>query len=618
MGRTAFTAGRYGAAIKAWKGISTLPAMRPLLAEAHLRRGLEQSSAGDLERALELRPDDERPLRALVAMHLREGDVQAARRTVSHHPGVPAALSDTVAAAEGHRPRGRGGKNLALLSVLCSGDWVPSGDQWPAALRRLGTAGAALAGQPARAADQDLARGSSPGPTPLFVTAAVLQRGDDPRPEAERLQPSGLAALRHLERATVRRAVAALLERGDAALGEELVRRFPDCFDGRELAGVAVRAGSIHFAAGRFHEAVASFRRAAPTHVMDQPIALALEAEGDDAGAIRSWLRVMAREERRLDRGGRTDLAKVHLHLARLAWRGDDVQTAASHFERALAIGEPEDPEVLEEYAECLDHLDLRQEALRLHLRYLLRAPGDRDTVVWLLSDRMRKHEYGGALQIIETVPDFGTGSLAELGELGLTCIASQSLLVDGTAGWLERVLTVLARIPDTAAVAGRVGALVAALEGRSEVALKLLASAAPLPRRDHGESLLGTWGGMIEGAAHLRLGRVDAAAESLAEAAEDDPFGTAALYCMMHAERTGASSCAGSAEGDQVERLLVEGGEEDPSGLYGEFPRGARRCPHFRQALGRARNQPALVEAYEEFAPEDSSPPWYQIGPRA
>jgi tetratricopeptide (TPR) repeat protein len=511
-GRKAFLAGRYGAAIKAWKPIAGTASMRRWLAETYLRRGLQQGTPADLEQAIQLRPDDDRALRALVGLLLRQSDVAGARRAVTRYAGGQSYLSEIVAACEGVPPKNRRDEYLSLLSKLSSGDDLPVPARWPADLRPLAAAVEALVEGERPASVRRSREPQASALTALFATAAALQAGEDPRPAVAVLVPSGVPQLGALEQCAVRRAAADLLARGDPAVAEELARRFPAAFNEAEKAALSVRAGALHFTAGRFSEAAAAFRAAAGTHEMGQAVALALEAAGDEVQATREWVRVLSREERRLDVGARPDLAKIHLHVARLASRAEDFRSASAHFERGLKPGEPEYPEVLYEYADCLDSLGQRDAALRVYLRYLLRVPSAREVIVWLVDDRMWEQEYGSVLDVVEALPEWGEGAVSTICREALFVIAMQSLLFEDDEEQLRRVHTALARIPDTAGFRHRLAAIVAARDGRLREAEDLLDTAPPLPDdEDFSEPAL-----LVDGTACLRVGRLGVATDRL------------------------------------------------------------------------------------------------------
>ena len=604
-GRKAFVAGRYGAAIKAWKPIAGTAWMRPWLAEAYLRRGLQQGTPADLEQAIQLGPDDDRALRALVGLLLRQSDVAGARRAIARYAaGGQSYLSDIVAACEGIPPKNRRDGHLSLLSKLSSGDDLPDPARWPAVLRTLAAAVHALVEGERPAGVRRSRAPQAPALTALFTAAAALQAGEDPRPAVAGLVPSGVPQLGTLEHGVVRRAAADLLARGDAEVMAELVRRFPAAFGEAEKAALSVRAGALHFTARRFPEAAAAFRAAAPTHEMGQPVALALEAAGDEVQAAREWVRVLSREERRLDAGARADLAKIHLHVARLAWRADDFRSASAHFERGLRPGEPEDPEVLYEYADCLDSLGQQEAALRVYLRYFLRVPGDRDTIAWLVDDRMWQQEYGSVLDVVEALPEWEEDAVTRLCREALIVIAMHSLLIGDAAEQLRRVHTALTRIPGASGFGHRVASIVAAREGRQREAEDLL-DAAPALRDDDDFS---EFARLVDGTAWLRVGRLRDATDVFEPVLEDNVLRIAVAHCLMHAERTGDRSCAGSPEGEAVVRLLAQAGRQNPTLLFAKVPRRVQGCPHFREALGRARTQPEVMTALDDIV-EGRSP---------
>ena len=605
-GRKAFLAERYGAAIKAWKPIAGAAWMRPWLAEAYLRRGLQQGSPTDFEQAIQLQPDDDRALRALAGLLLRQSDVAGARRAVARYGGGRSYLAEIIAACEGLPLKSRSDGHLSLLSKLSSGEDLPAPARWPADLRPLAAAVEALI-EGKRPERVPRPRGPQVSAlTALFASAAALQAGEDPRPPVAELTASGVPELGALERSVARRAAADLLARGDPALARDLLRRFPAAFDDGEKAALSVRAGALHFANGRFPEAAAAFRSAAGTYEMGQPIALAFEADGDEAQATREWVRVLSREERRLDVGARADLAKIHLHVARLAWRADDFRSAASHFERGLRPGEPDDPEVLYEHADCLDSLGQRDAALRVYLRYFLRVPGDRETITWLIDDRMWEQEYESVLDAIEALPEWEEGAVSTICHEALTVIAMRSLMFEDDERRLRRVHAVLPRIPGAAGIGHRVAAIIAARDGRPRAAVDLLEAAPPLPDDEDFSELVR----LVDGTARLRVGRLREATDAFDRVLEDNILRIAVVHCLMHAERTGARSCAASPEGEVVERLLARAGRQNPGLLFAKVPRRAQGCPHFREALGRARTQPEVMAALDEMVEGRSTPP--------
>jgi tetratricopeptide (TPR) repeat protein len=604
-GRRAFLAERYGAAIKAWKPIAGAAGMRPWLAEAYLRRGLQQGSTTDFEQAIQLQPDDDRALRALAGLLLRQSDVAGARRAVARYGDGGSHLAEVIAACQGLPPKGRRDGQLSLLSKLSAGEDLPAPARWPADLRPLAAAVAALieGGRP-----EGVKRPRGPQVstlTALFASAAALQAGEDPRPPVAGLAASGVPELGALERSVARRAAADLLARADPALAESLMRRFPAAFDDGEKAALSVRAGALHFAAGRFPEAAAAFRSAAGTYEMGQPIALAFEADGDEVQATREWVRVLSREERRLDVGARADLAKIHLHVARLAWRADDFRSAVAHFERGLRPGEPDDPRVLYQHADCLDSLGQRDTAVRVYLRYLLRVPGDRETILWLIDDRMWEEEYESVLDVVEALPEWEEGAVSSICHEALTVIAMHSLMSDDDDERLRRVHAVLPRIPGAADIGHRVAAIVAARDGRLPAAVALLEEAPPIPEDEDISELVR----LVDGTARLRVGRLREAMDAFDRVLEGNILRIAVMHCLMHAERTGARSCAASPEGEVMEQLLARAGRQNPGLLFAKVPRRAQGCSHFRQALGRARTQPEVMAAIDEMAEGGSVP---------
>jgi hypothetical protein len=90
----------------------------------------------------------------------------------------------------------------------------------------------------------------------------------------------------------------------------------------------------------------------------------------------------------------------------------------------------------------------------------------------------------------------------------------------------------------------------------------------------------------------------------------EDNILRIAVVHCLLPAERTGARSFAASPEGEVVERLLARAGRQNPGSLFAKVPRCAQSCPHFREALGRARTQPEVTAALEEMVEGRSTPP--------
>ena len=586
-GRREFLAARYGKAIKAWKPIAALPAMRPVLAEAYLRRGLEQQSATDFEQALLLLPGDDRPLRALVGLLLQRGDMQGAQKALARDGAAMPDLAEVAAACSGKVPQDGRKKLLRVLAQLHADDRLPDPRNWPAGMRPLGEAAAALVDgrePPERPSGlwEPLAEQQA-----LLRTAAWLERGKVPAHAAEELAPGSGTELGPLERSVVRRLAAQLAAGGDALAAESLIRRFADAFDDQERAALSVRIGALHFEARRFAEAAAAFTAARSRYALEQATALALEGAGDDAGAIAQWSRALRAEERQLRGGDRDALAKVHLHIAHLAWREDDFRTGAEHFKAGLAAGEPEDPALLEEYAGCLELLGQEDAALPLHLRYLLRVPGDRKTLEELVNDRMVSRSYGAVLEVVEAIGEIPEGDTADLLHSALAYVALRGLLVEDEPAWTKRAHEQLLRIPEAAPLVRRTGAIVAARAGRVDEAHELLQGAPPL----QGDATLVEWGRLIDGAARLRVGRLEEAKASFSKVLDGNRFKIAIANCLMHRERTGEPSCAGAPEGRAVEDLLAEIARKDPSALLGDPPHRARRCPHFQAALGRLRS---------------------------
>jgi tetratricopeptide (TPR) repeat protein len=570
--------------------------MRAVIAEAHLRRGLEQGSAADFEHALQLQPRDDRPLRALVGLLIKRGDVQGAQRALARYASTLPGVAEIAAACSGKPPKDGRQKLLHLVAGLSAGDHLPELSAWPAGLRPLGEVAAALL------------HGRRPPESPahlweppddlegLLRTAALLEAGEARASAVGQIKAQVPPLLSNLQRSVVRRLTASLVLRGEASAAEELLHRFPDTFDAKESAALRVRIGTLHYEACEFARAAAALSAARGHYPLDQAIALACEGAGDDAGAIEAWRRALRQEERLLGHEGRAALAKVHLHIARLAWRGEDAHTAAKHFQAGLAVGEPEDPGLLEEYAGCLDELGRADEALDFHLRYLLRVPDDTRTLLELVDDRMCEREYAEALRIIEAVPEIKPGETAEILHSALAGAAIAGLLVEDEPEWIRRAHLQLVRVPGAEALARRTGSIVAARAGRMEEALALLTDAPPLT----GGDILLEWSQLIDGVAHLRVGKLDEAEASFLPALEYDRFKVAVAFCLMHQERTGLASCAGSPEGRAVVDILREAADEAPMELLHDAPRRARRCPHFNATLGNLR---ASVDPEDLFA---------------
>ena len=585
-GRREFLAARYGKAIKAWKPIATLPMMRPILAEAYLRRGLEQTSVLDFEQALQLVPGDDRPLRALIGLLLQRGDMQGAQRTLARHGAAMPELAEIVAACSGKPPQDSRKKLLRVLAQLHSGEGLPDPRSWPARLRPLGETAAALV-QGAVLPER------SPGllePLPelqvLFRTAALLERGIVPVDAATELVPGGAKEFAQLEGAVVRRLTVLFVVEGNATAAETLIRRFVHAFNDQERAALHVRIGALHFAARRFPEAAIAFTAACSCYAIEQAVALAWEGAGDDTEAIAQWRRVLRREERQLRSGDRPALAKVHLHIAHLAWQQNDFRTAIEHFQKGLAAGDPENPELLEEYAECLDLVGQEGAALPLHLRYLRRVPGDTRTLEDVVDDRMLSGSYEAVLQVIETIGEIPQGATADFLHSALAFVTLVALLVEDEPEWVRRTHEQLLRIPQAAFLAQRTAAIIAARAGQSEEAQSLLENAQPLM----GDALLLKWGRLIDGVAQLRVGRLEQAEASFAPVMDGNRFKISVAYCLMQRERTGSPSCAGTPEGHVVEDLLSTLARKDPALLLGDPPRRSRRCPHFQATLGHLR----------------------------
>ena len=180
--------------------------MRPWLAEAYLRRGLQQGSPTDFEQAIQLQPDDDRALRALAGLLLRRSDVAGARRAVARYGVGQSYLAEIIAAYVGLPPKSRRDAQVALLSKLSSGEDLPAPARWPAGLRPLAAAVEALI---EGRRPQGVARPRGPQVstlTALFASAAALQAGEDPRPPVAGLTASGVPELGALERSVARRA----------------------------------------------------------------------------------------------------------------------------------------------------------------------------------------------------------------------------------------------------------------------------------------------------------------------------------------------------------------------------------------------------------------------------
>ena len=584
-GRRAFASGRYGQAIRAWKPIAGLPAMQPVLAEAYLRRGLEQGSETDLEQALELAPGDDRPLRALLGLRVQRQDLKGIQRLLARGGGRE--LMEIARACTGTPPADGRRKLLALIAELSSGGPLPEPRRWPADIRPMAEAAAALLDGRRPPAGASGIWEPCAEIEVILRAAALLEAGEMPPVSlVQKIPANPPSPLAPMRRAVARRLAAAHALRGEAQAAAAILQGFPDACRSEESAALQVRIGALHYGARRYSEAAAALRAARGAFDVEQAMALALEGAGDSEGAVQAWLRVLRAEERRHGEGGRAALAKVHLHIARLAWRTEDFRTAARHFEAGLAGGDPDDPEVLAEYAECLDELARADEALEIHLRYLRRVPGDTRTLTDLVDSRMVAKAHDDVLRVIEALPELPSEGARDLLQSALALIALESIFMADDPARLQRTHRQILRMPEATALAQRTGAIVLAREGRVAEADALLARASP----PGGDQIMLRWTRMIGGAALLRVGRFAEAQAMFAEVGGRERTLIAAAHCLMHSERTGAASCAGSDEGREMERLLREVAEDYPSALFADPPRRARRCAHFSATLGHLR----------------------------
>lgn len=596
-GRRAFLAERYGLALKIWKPIADHPAMRPVLAETHLRRGLMQGLMEDFEQALRVEPGDLRALRVLVRSCLRSGDLERARRAIVPMPKTKEILEiSRLVEAAGSRGSWQTQNRYELLLLDLNSGREPSLEAWPAALRPVvQTAEALLGGKAAPAASGRLA-GPARALSDLFRAAAVAARGKgDVAGAARSLGPSGMAERQTLEHAVARRLMGLAIMGDRTEEAELLLQRFKDAFSTAQEQALHVRLGELAYAQMRFRDAAEHWQQARASYSLDQAIALAREADHDTSAAIEMWERVLRAEERRLGRSGasRLDLAKVYLHLARLHWQSDDFARAAQHYERAQAAGEPEDPSVLREYAQCLDLLEVQPEnALALHLKYLMRVPGDLRTAWDIVEDLLTRSRISDALQVMGALGELPEGEYRQKFRDAATFAAFSSLARMDEPTLLRSAQSILRRMPEAERPLGPVDAVIAALDGRGDEAAAILRAVNPPEELDD----MAAWCYFIEGAAWLRLGHPAAGRGAFDRTLEDGQYDLgpeiATIHCIMHRERTGAESCAGTPEGEAVEYYLRRTAIWRPQALFDDFPRRVKACRHFREALGRARNE--------------------------
>lgn len=389
-GQAAFRAGRYGPAIKAWKGLVRLPAAKQALAEAYYRRGVLTQTIDDLEAAHAYAPDDSRVVPAMVRLLVREGDYAKAWKMVQGPaaaqvaPKAKAALA-TLVGAVGADSTAQVVR--ALRAIVARSDVLPTDDRhWPAWVRALLHAAHRVTGDPLPSDDEVPAMPRT-GPVSAralekLYTLVAAARDDSAVPSSsaiatlavDHLPPSTEPFMRWL----VRRVVAHHALTGNAVDALKLATRFTDFLSAKELAAVRVRAGEALFADGDARLAARYWQEARSFFPLDQPIAVALERFEPET-AIGAWERAVRAEERRLAPGRRSDLSGLYLHVAQLALRNGQSQTAVSYFDRGLkwAVARP-DPEVYAQFAASLEDIDAPVERqIEVWRSYLEGAPTD-------------------------------------------------------------------------------------------------------------------------------------------------------------------------------------------------------------------------------------------------
>lgn len=609
-GQAAFRAGRYGAAIKAWKSLAHTPSGKKALTEAYYRRGVLTQTFGDLETAHAYAQDDSRVVLAMVRLFVRQGEYAKAWKLVQGSAGdlVAPKTKAAVAALVGATGSEVTAPTLRALGVMavCKQALPDDDRRWPAWVRALLLAGHRVVGDATPDGDEAPAMPKA-GPKPAralaglysLVTAAQDGRNFPSPQEIGSLSVESLPeSVRPLLRWLVRRVVAYSALAGDPVAALALAERFADFMDAKELSAIRVRAGDVQYAAGNAEAALASWEQARSHFPLDQPIAVALERQ-DPKRAIPAWERAVRSEERRLGPDRRADLSGLYLHVAHLAASLSEPEIAVSYFDRGFkwAASRPS-PEAYGEFAATLEEIGAPNERqIEAWRMYLEGAPTDVGAVQRLTGLLVGMGKFQEAFDAVadvagEMTPDRLSAFTADLYFMS----AFSSLYGLGNGRAARELEDVAKRFSIAEQITAPFMAHALLDEDQPQAARRVLETAprTTLPRsgrdsEDTFEQRLMA----VAGWAWMRLGD-DKPAEALFKAAtgqrnhEDTHVAAiiAQMLCVTHLERTHQHSSCGQDPVFNAAIRWLERAKEGQMCAVEEIDYDRIRCRNFRDAV--------------------------------
>ena len=587
----AFHAGRYGVALKAWKHAGADPAVTAARAEAHFRRGVVQDEPADLERALALDASERNALwyAYLLLGHGRLSEVERvvqARVAPGRRERILALLADARPAGR-HQPAAPPAPKWAMaLRVAAAAVGVPTAGADMPSPPRTAPAEAKAAWGLLRLAAQ---LGAAQAWSPAFALSPPPPDPPDP-------------CLDDLWRWTVRR-YAALAAAGAAAdVAAQWAQRLPALFAPDEWAALHVRAGAAAWERGDWSKAAAHWREAGSLG-LDQPLALAYERLHEHDAALRQWERVLSTAQRE-SRATPEAVADLQFHVAGLLAHNGRRRAALAAYDRAFALGEPEDPDAYVDYADLLGPNQAEREAWAL-ARYHAQRPADARVGRRFMAALGRVGRLGEAVAVAVALRDGGAVAQAD----------SASMLNDlGRAHLLEG--EPLGPVVD-AFSAGRDGALAALLQrlealalwqrGEGMRALERLSSIDP----PGAGAVAGRAARLFEGWAWSLLDRPAWSDLAFRQAVDAGASSADVLVALMHChmQRSEHGTCRPSdPDLERLDNWAEDAGVPDPALMPYLLDDRRWRCPALLDVRMHAMLHIAEAVA-QEFGEEDEDP---------